>query len=72
MVRGSIILNNGELLYPPPPSSVPIPSAPPTKTEVKPVVIEENPFNTTLKTALACTAGTITTLLVSLLIVMLS
>lgn len=58
VVRGSIILNKGELLYPPPPSAVPAPTPPPpAKKEVKAVAVPENPFNNTLKSALACTAG---------------
>lgn len=57
VVRGSIILNKGEILYPPPPSAVPIPAPPSVKKEVKAAVVPENPFNTTLKSALACTAG---------------
>lgn len=59
VVRGSIILNKGELLYPPPPSVVAVPSPSPVKKELKTAIVEENPFNTTLKSALACTAGKI-------------
>lgn len=57
MVRGSIILQNGNLLYPPPKSAVPSPPPPPPKKLEKAETEEENPFNTTLKTSLACTAG---------------
>lgn len=57
VVRGSIILKDGELLYPPPPSAVAAPPPPPIKKEVQAVVETENPFTTTLKTAVACTAG---------------
>lgn len=59
MVRGSIILNNGELLYPPPPSALPAPPPPAPKKEVAVAEMEESPLKTTLKTALACTAGKI-------------
>ena len=36
VVRGSIILKEGELLYPPPPLSIPQPSPPKGKALVKP------------------------------------
>lgn len=57
-MRGSIILENGKLLFPPPPitpspvqqTAAPVPQA---KKEVEAI----NPFNATLKDSLLCTAG---------------
>ncbi|XP_055377553.1 NAD(P) transhydrogenase, mitochondrial-like [Condylostylus longicornis] len=59
VVRGSIVLKDGELMWPPPVISVS--AAPPpsvSKTTAKAVVpVAPNPFNDTLKTSLTYTAG---------------
>lgn len=59
MVRGSIILDKGKLLWPPPkPTGPPIAVAPnKTMDAVKAVEEEVTPFKKTLDTALVTTAG---------------
>ena len=61
VVRGSIIVQNGELLWPPPPPPTPAPSATPVATSQpaaqKPVPAEPNYFANTLKDAAMYTGG---------------
>jgi NAD(P) transhydrogenase len=60
-VRGSIIVQNGQLLWPPPPPPAPTPgavsAAAPKPTAEKPVPVEPNYFANTLKDALVYTGG---------------
>lgn len=58
VVRGSIILKDGTLMWPPP--VVPVsaqPVAPATQTVVKAAPLPPNPFNETLKSSLMLTSG---------------
>lgn len=60
VVRGSIVLQNGEMMWPPPPPpsmavAAGTPAAPVVKEKVKPP--EPNPFADTMKDALAYTTG---------------
>ncbi|KAK9879808.1 hypothetical protein WA026_006867 [Henosepilachna vigintioctopunctata] len=63
VVRGSIVLNQGELMWPPPPLSVsltPPPSPPKPKTaaeKLKEKQKNEDPLLATVKDSLMCTAG---------------
>jgi NAD(P) transhydrogenase len=61
VVRGSIVVQNGQLLWPPPPPPAPAPStasAPaPKPTVEKPVPVEPNYFANTLKDAALYTGG---------------
>ena len=61
VVRGSIILNEGELMWPPPAKEVAAPSTPapgsPAAAAEKKEVAPPNYFNITLKDALAYTTG---------------
>lgn len=61
VVRGSIILQNGQLMWPPPPPPEPSPGAVPAAAAAAPVVKEPPPppnyFNITLKDASAYAAG---------------
>lgn len=58
VVRGSIILKEGELMWPPPPISVSAAPVAPKKTATAVAVKEPpNPFNETLKSSLAYTGG---------------
>ncbi|RZB41000.1 NAD(P) transhydrogenase, mitochondrial [Asbolus verrucosus] len=58
VVRGSIILQNGELMWPPPAPVGPPPPPPIKKTEVVPEVKkEDSPLMATVKDSLICTAG---------------
>jgi len=61
VVRGSIIVQNGELLWPPPPPPTPVPSATTVATSQpaaeKPVPAEPNYFANTLKDAAMYTGG---------------
>ncbi|XP_029650306.1 NAD(P) transhydrogenase, mitochondrial [Octopus sinensis] len=59
VIRGSIILNQGELMWPPPPPPAPVAAAPTAAAE-KPAAVEPAPpnyFNNTLKDAFMYTAG---------------
>lgn len=58
MVRGSIILENGKNLFPPPPIATPPAhhQSPPKPEKAKEVQLV-NPFTSTLKDSLVCTAG---------------
>jgi NAD(P) transhydrogenase len=59
VVRGSIIVNNGEMLWPPPAPAMP-PPAPPKPEPVKATVVEQAPpdtFKSTLRTSMGITAG---------------
>ncbi|XP_018572715.1 NAD(P) transhydrogenase, mitochondrial [Anoplophora glabripennis] len=60
VVRGSIILHKGQLMWPPPPPKVVPPPLPSQKTELeaaKPVKKEVTPFMANLNTSLMTTAG---------------
>ena len=57
VVRGSIIVQNGEKLWPPPVAIQPTPIAPKPKVEAKVEKLVVNPFNETLKTSSLITAG---------------
>lgn len=62
VVRGSIVLKNGELLWPPPMISVSKAATPPTAQDKKPAVAVSNlpvpnPFNDTLKNSMLYTGG---------------
>jgi hypothetical protein len=58
VVRGSIVLNNGVLTWPPPVLAVSAAAAPAAAAAVKkPEPPPPNPFNDTLKTSLAYTTG---------------
>jgi hypothetical protein len=60
-VRGSIVVQNGQLLWPPPPPPTPAPGAPSgatlKPTTEKPVPVETNYFANTLKDAVMYTGG---------------
>lgn len=58
VVRGSIVLQNGNLMWPPP--VIPVSAKPPPSvptTTVKAEVLPPNPFNDTLKNSMLYTAG---------------
>jgi NAD(P) transhydrogenase len=61
VVRGSIIVQNGQLLWPPPPPPTPAPGATtvatPKPSAEKPVPAEPNYFANTLKDAALYTGG---------------
>ncbi|KAG8234668.1 hypothetical protein J437_LFUL006557 [Ladona fulva] len=60
VVRGSIILENGQMMWPPPPPPAPAPGAPaavPAAAPAKAKAPEPNPFADTMKDALGYTAG---------------
>ena len=60
VVRGSIILNQGELMWPPPRPAAPAPTAAKTekaKETANVVVAEETPFAKTMKSALTYGMG---------------
>lgn len=60
VVRGSIVLKNGELMWPPPViavSAAPASAAPKAAAVAKVAEEKENPFNATLKNSLTYTAG---------------
>lgn len=58
VVRGSIILDKGALLWPPPPpKQAPPQAAPPKQAVAAQVAKEVSPFQTTLQSALVTTAG---------------
>ena len=61
VVRGSIIVQNGQLLWPPPPPPTPAPGATTVGTAkpaaAKPVPVEPNYFANTLKDAAMYTGG---------------
>jgi NAD(P) transhydrogenase len=59
VVRGSIILNQGEMMWPPPPRPAPTPQqvAAAAPVAAKPVVEPPSPFTTTLQDALGYSAG---------------
>lgn len=59
VVRGSIILKEGKLLWPPPPPPEAPPQAPPTPTVAAEVITpkEVTPFRATMNTALTYTGG---------------
>ncbi|XP_047481904.1 NAD(P) transhydrogenase, mitochondrial-like [Penaeus chinensis] len=62
VVRGSIILQNGQLMWPPPPPPEPSPGAVPAAAAAAAPVVKEPPpppnyFNITMKDALMYTAG---------------
>lgn len=63
VVRGSIVVQNGQLLWPPPPPPTPAPgaatAAAPKQTAEKPVAVEPNYFTNTLKDALLYTGGNV-------------
>jgi hypothetical protein len=63
VVRGSIVVQNGQLLWPPPPPPTPAPgastAAAPKQTAEKPVAVEPNYFANTLKDALLYTGGNV-------------
>lgn len=56
VVRGSIVLKDGEMMWPPPPIKAPPPPPPAKPKEVK-VVEPPNPFMATMKSALVTTGG---------------
>lgn len=59
VVRGSIVLNNGELLWPPPPPTQSLTPPPVKKTvkDSKALTKVENPFMSKIQDSLLCTAG---------------
>jgi NAD(P) transhydrogenase len=61
VVRGSIIAQNGQLLWPPPPPPAPAPGSTPARAPKpiaeKPVPVEPNYFANTLKDAAMYTGG---------------
>ena len=58
VVRGSMVLQNGNLMYPPPPISVSAqPPAPKEGAAIKVASAPPNPFNETMKSSLTYTAG---------------
>lgn len=60
VVRGSIILEKGKLLFPPPPiAAAPAQQALAKVPETKKEVAVVNPFTSNLKDSLLCTAGKI-------------
>lgn len=62
VVRGSIVLKNGKLLWPPPMMSVTKVASPVSAQEKKPAEVKKSlpppdPFNDALKSSLMCTGG---------------
>ena len=61
VVRGSIVLDQGKLLWPPPPPKVaPPPPAPAAEKITAVTVVEDTPFQKTLKSSLTYTGGVTT------------